>query len=345
MDEGYHVRPADQAALSPTQLASKNPQTIYLSSAVNEDIHPFGHVLAGIRQRALDAIASGDTGTGLFYAEYAAPDPPEGCSDTERRALRESPETWRLASPSYGVIQTEAKVRKLLVELSPNDFECEVISWGRWPIVGDTGARVIDADTWQALTDPAAEIVGPYPLVVAVDRSPVSQVWTIAGATRTANGTHIEIGWSAKSSATEAVNKLIDIVAECDPAAVLVSQGSPAAVLKGYLEAAGIEPVMVNTTDYALACEAFLDGVTDARITHSGQSILTESVLSGVKHPMSGGRFTGSGAPGGAPLCHLVAATLAYWGAATAKPLKRKTPLPMTAPSDDDGPSIMTRPF
>jgi hypothetical protein len=209
MDEGYHVRPADQAALSPTQLASKNPQTICLSSAVNEDIHPFGHVLAGIRQRALDAIASGDTGTGLFYAEYAAPDPPEGCSDTERRALRESPETWRLASPSYGVIQTEAKVRKLLVELSPNDFECEVISWGRWPIVGDTGARVIDADTWQALTDPAAEIVGPYPLVVAVDRSPVSQVWTIAGATRTANGTHIEIGWSAKSSATEAVNKLI----------------------------------------------------------------------------------------------------------------------------------------
>jgi len=65
-------------------------------------------------------------------------------------------------------------------------------------------------------------------------------------------------------------------ISECDPAAVLVSQGSPAAVLKGYLEAAGIEPVMVNTTDYALACEAFLAGVTDARITHSGQSILTE---------------------------------------------------------------------
>lgn len=313
----------------PTQLASKNPQTIYLSSAVNEDIHPFGHVLAGIRQRALDAIANADTGTGLFYAEYAAPEPPEGCSDTERRALRESPETWRLASPSYGVIQTEAKMRKLLIELSPTDFEVECLGWGRWPIVGDTGARVIDADTWAALTEPAPELVGPYPLVVAVDRSPVSQIWTITGAQRTANGTHIDIGWSAKSSATEAVNKLIDIASECNPDAMLVSQGSPAAVLKGYLDAAGYDPVMVNTTDYALACEAFLDGVTDARITHSGQSILTESVLSAVKKPMTGGRFIWDGAPGAAPLCHLVAATLAYWGAATAKPPKRKSALPL----------------
>jgi hypothetical protein len=345
IDESYHVRPADQAGLSPTQLASKNPQTIYLSSAVNEDIHPFGHVLAGIRQRALDAIANGDTGTGLFYAEYAAPDPPEGCSDTERRALRESPETWRMASPSYGVIQTEAKMRKLLVELSPTDFEVECLGWGKFPAVGDTGARVIDADTWQALTDPAPEIVGPYPLVVAVDRSPVSQVWTIAGAQRTTNGTHIEIAWSAKSSATEAVNKLIDVVAECNPAAVLVSQGSPAAVLKGYLEAAGFEPTMVSATDYPLACEALLDGITDSRLTHSGQSILTESALSATRHPMTNGRFTWTGAPGAAPLCHLVGATLAFWGAATAKPPKRKPPAPMTAPSDDREQSIMTRPF
>jgi hypothetical protein len=227
------------------------------------------------------------------------------------------------------VIQTEAKVRKLLVELSPGDFECEVLSWGKWPAVGDTGARVIDADTWAALTDTAPEMAGHYPLVVAVDRSPVSQIWTIAGATRTANGIHVEIAWAAKSSATEAVNKLLDVVAECDPDAVLVSQGSPAAVLKGYLDAAGIEPVMVSTTDYALACEAFLDGVTDSRITHSGQSILTESVLSSTKKPMSGGRFVWDGAAGGAPLCHLVAATLAYWGAATAKPPKRKSALPL----------------
>jgi len=85
----------------------------------------------------------------------------------------------------------------------------------------------------------------------------------------------------------------------------------------------------VNTTDYALACEAFLDGVTDSRITHSGQSILTESALSAVKHPMTGGRFIWDGAPGAAPLCHLVGATLSYWGAATAAPPKPKPPPPM----------------
>jgi hypothetical protein len=134
-------------------------------------------------------------------------------------------------------------------------------------------------------------------------------------------------------------------VAECNPAAVLVSQGSPAAVLKGYLEAAGFEPTMVSATDYPLACEALLDGITDSRLTHSGQSILTESALSATRHPMTNGRFTWTGAPGAAPLCHLVGATLAFWGAATAKPPKRKPPAPMTAPSDDREQSIMTRPF
>jgi hypothetical protein len=132
-DESYHLKPAETAALSPTQLAAKNPQTIYLSSAVNEEIHAFGAVLAGLRQRALEAINAGHSRIGLCYAEYAAPLPPEECSDAERRRLREDPETLMLAIPSYGVIQTEAKVRKLLVELSPVDFEVEVLGWGAGP--------------------------------------------------------------------------------------------------------------------------------------------------------------------------------------------------------------------
>ena len=72
-DESYALKESEIAALSPTQLASHNPQTIYLSSPVNEEMHVNGYVLTGIRQRALDAIANGDTGTGLFYAEFGAP--------------------------------------------------------------------------------------------------------------------------------------------------------------------------------------------------------------------------------------------------------------------------------
>ena len=71
-DEAYSLKESEVAALSPTQLASRNPQTIYLSSPVNEDMHANGYVLTGIRQRALDAIANGDTHTGLLYTEFGA---------------------------------------------------------------------------------------------------------------------------------------------------------------------------------------------------------------------------------------------------------------------------------
>jgi hypothetical protein len=97
-------------------LASRNPQTIYLSSAVNQEIHVNGRVLASIRHRALEAIRAGKRHIGLYFAEHAAPPPPDDIDDAERRGIREDPETWRLANPSYGVIQTEAKVRKLLVD-------------------------------------------------------------------------------------------------------------------------------------------------------------------------------------------------------------------------------------
>jgi hypothetical protein len=212
-----------------------------------------------------------------------------------------------------------------------------VLGWGKWSAIGDAAQRVIDADTWNALANTAAELVRPYPLVVAVDRSPVSQIWTIAGAQRTPTGIHVEIAWSAKASATEAVNRLVDIVGECDPSAVLISQGSPAAVLRGYLEAAGIDAEMINSSDMAIAAEAFVDAVDSARISHSGQQILSDSALAGIRKPLTGGRFVWDSSAGSAPLCHLIAATMAYWSAVQTRPPKRRPPAPM-ADTDDTAP-------
>jgi hypothetical protein len=330
-DEAYHIRPADQAALSPTQLASKNPQTIYLSSAVNEEIHPFGHVLSGIRQRALDAIANGDTGTGLFYAEYAAPEPPEGCSDTARRALRESPETWRLASPSYGVIQTEAKMRKLLIELSPTDFEVECLGWGRWSTLVDGAQRAIDPQVWNALADRSPEVVDPYRCVVAVDRSPRSGVYVIAQAVRTQSGggCHVEIGYMDKASPAEVVAALMDLSSYPDPSEILISAQSTANVLLPHLTDL-IDVTVLNTSESAIAAEAFVSAIDAGQLSHTGQRVLDDSVVAGVKKPLSGGRFTWDCAPGGM-ITALVAASMAHYGALLQVPkVVRHTPLPMT---------------
>jgi hypothetical protein len=324
-DEAYNLKDAETAALSPTQLASRNPQTIYLSSAVNELMHANGHVLAGIRDRALKSIATGVTHSGLYYAEYAAPKPSDDLTDAARRVIREDPQIWRLANPSYGVIQTEAKVRKLLYDLSAIAFEVEVLGWGHWPLIGGS-ERPLEAK-WPDLVDPAPALVRHYPGAIAVDRCPLTKTWAIAGAQYTDSGNiHIEVGYSQTASHTDVVEKLIDIVTEADPAVLVIESRSGAAILKPYLIQAGVEPHLTNTTELALACEGMLEGVATEQVTHSGQQILTDAVAATIKRDLPGDRFAWDALPGGS-ITQIVAGTLAHWGLLTfASPPKRSLP-------------------
>jgi hypothetical protein len=218
----------------------------------------------------------------------------------------------------------------------------------RWGGIGDAAQRAIDAETWRDLTDETPDLISPYPHVVAVDRSPVSGVYAIAGAVRTrSGGIHIEVGYSQKASPTEVVERLLDIVTDANPAALLIDSRSPATVLVPYLAECGIEATVLNTSESAIAAEAFVSAVDAGagQLTHSGQEILTDSVVAGIKRPLNGGRFTFDCAPGGM-ITQLVAPSLAHYGALVQAPaVPKKTPLPMTAPPDNDGPSIMTRPF
>lgn len=324
-DESYNLKDAETAALSPTQLASKNPQTIYLSSAVNELMHANGSVLAGIRDRALQAIKSGVRGIGMFYAEYCAPEPAPDLSEAARRAIREDPETWRLANPSYGMIQTEAKVRKLLIELSAIAFEVEVLGWGRWPIVGGS-ERPLDAK-WGDLVDRTPPLASEYPGAIAVDRCPLTKTWAISGAQYTTSGTiHVEVGYSRAASHTDVVEKLVDIITEADPSVLVIESRSGAAILKPYLIQAGIEPYLTNTTELAVACEGLLEGVVTEQVTHSGQQILADAVNCTIKRDLPGDRFAWGAVPGGS-IVQTMAVTLAHWGLLTfASPPRRSSP-------------------
>nr|WP_020794747.1 terminase large subunit [Gordonia sp. NB41Y] len=96
-DEAYDLTEADMAALSPTKMAADDPQTIYTSSAVNQEQHPNGQVLAAVRRRMIACEE------GLFGAEWMAPETMD----------RGDPKTWRWANPAFGVIQT---VKKLMAE-------------------------------------------------------------------------------------------------------------------------------------------------------------------------------------------------------------------------------------
>lgn len=173
-------------------------------------------------------------------------------------------------------------------------------------------------DAWNRLANPQPAYVGSaLPRVIGVDRAPVSKVWAICGAQYVDDGAaHVEIGFSQHGSLTEVVEKLIGLVTEADPVALVIDSRSPAAVLKPLLVEAGIEPVMTNLTDLAIACEGFLEGVIAEKISHSAQQILTDSVGVAAKKELPGGRFTWESS-GGGTIVQLMAATLAHWGLLT----------------------------
>jgi hypothetical protein len=325
-DEAYNLTDGAMAAISPTQLASKNPQTIYLSSAVNEEIHPNGDVLARLRSRALDAIKLGKKLLGMYYAEYAAPVPPSGITEAERRRIREDPETWKAANASYGVIHSEAKVRKLLIELSSTGFEVECLGWGRWPSVAEDREHVISPKDWQDMAVTSPKLIGSR--AIAVDKAKAGGPWAVAAVQRVDDGRrHGEIGPLTQATTAEMVTYLVAKVTEWNPVDLVIDARSDAMVLVPFLIEEGIEPTITNWSDMARACRDWLAGALEGQFTHSDQSIFNDAVASVGKRDMPGGGFAWDKV-GEAPIAPVVAISLADWALLrTGKP-RRKTASP-----------------
>lgn len=334
-DEAYNLTDSEMAAISPTQLAAKNPQTVYLSTAVNQDMHPNGHALARLRERALEAIRLGRTGTGVYYAEYAAPPPGEGISDAERQAIRDNPETWRLANPSFGVIHDDEKVATLRTQLSDKGFEVEVLGWGDWPKVAGSTARLISAGGWEAMTSIAPSLVGL--IAIGVWRSRNRKWWAIAQARRVCDGrVHIEIGPARTGSHADIAAYIASKVGAWNPIGLGIDSKGAANVLEPLLIEAGIEPTMLNTSDVAHACGGFYDDALDGRLSHSGQKVFDDAIAAATQRTLPGGDFAWMEDESG--VCGpLVAASIAHWVLLTFAP-KAFTPppaAPVTAAAND----------
>src|SRR5258708_2563522 len=123
----------------------------------------------------------------LYFSEFAAP----------KDAPRGDPETWRLASPSYGVIQKERDVRRMLAKATTPTaralFDADVLGWGDWPPSQDELGTVTPAELWATMAATDLELVGP--IAIAVDRSQDRKTWAVASAQRTVEGRiHMEVG-------------------------------------------------------------------------------------------------------------------------------------------------------
>lgn len=300
-DEAYSLTDGEMSALSPAQLAADDPQTIYASSAVNQDQHPDGHVLAALRQRGLDGEDD------MYFAEFMAPEEMD----------REDEETWRYANPSYGVIQNATKVRKLMrgfaTAAGRKSFDVEILGRGDWPaeLVDHEIVPVIDLGVWADL-----EVANPHldmdDFAIAFDMPEDRSVLTISAATRRRDGdVHFEVIFHGSSR--DAVEKLKK-VCENKPRSVCVSRSSPALSIVPDLEDADVEVTLVNEQQLAQACGALVDELEVDLVSHTGDPLFDESLRSAQKRSTGAGGAWTWDRKGGAVITPIVAATLARFG-------------------------------
>lgn len=323
LDEAYNIIEAELAAIKFVQMASPNPQTIYMSTAVNEKQHANGAVLSGIRTNGLAHKPR------LYLAEFMAP----------KEMPYDDPATWHYANPSYGIIQDDEKIADAMTNFATAEgresFGVEVLGRGLWPVPKEDIPPLIAPELWEAMRNPSPQLVGPVAL--AMDMTPDRQWLTIAAALWTTAGrVHVEIGYHGPNT-RGMVGRIVNLVTRMDPCALVIDKVSPAFSLKSDLLTAGLEPTITDTSEIAAATGDFYDKVQQQLLDHTGDPVLVDAVAGAVKRDMSGGGWAWDRKGTTNVISPLVAATLATWGllrfGASTAPVQKLVHRPAAAPA------------
>lgn len=311
-DEAYNLTDTQRGALNPTQLAAANAQTIYLSTAVDEDTMPNCHVLAAMRRRGLDREEE------LYFSEWLAPDD----------MPMDAQSTWEYAMPSFGVTAKARDMRiahkNVKTATARRMFELEYLGRGRWPKPETDVEVVFDLDGWSSMTDTRPELVGP--IALALSRSRDRDMWAVAAAQHTAAGrVHVEVGKFERLAPDAVVRFLLAVLERSDPVALVMESHDAAKSIVPLLAGADIEPELTTTPQYGEACGGFLDDATNGMLSHVGDPILRDALSDATKRilPHGDAVWDDTIGPSAAPL---KAVTLARWGLLTFGARAKKPP-------------------
>ncbi|MEU6582826.1 hypothetical protein [Nocardia sp. NPDC046763] len=301
-DEAYNLDASASAAVDFAQMAAEDPQTIYTSSAVNAEMHSKGFVLSDMRAAGL----RGDEG--LYFAEYMAPE------EMPHDAIA----TWKYGNPSYGVIQTAAKMRKMVRKATTKAgitaFGVEALGRGVWPVRAEDLPALIPAETWSPMGEVAVQLVGP--IALSFDMTPDRKTLSISAAQWTTDErVHLEIGYHGPAT-QQAVPYIVSVITRMDPCALVVDRASPAASLVPALLAAGIDAEVTGLLEIAQATGDFYDKALAGLLHHTGDPVLAEAVEGAIKRDLTGGGWAWD-RKGQNDISPVVAATLAMWGLVT----------------------------
>ena len=294
-DESYDLTHDELSALAPTQMASPNPQTIYVSSAVNADEHKNGVVLSEIRDKGLNKEE------GLFLQEFMA-DPSLDYED---------PNTWRAANPSYGVIQDDDKIRAAGY-MGKERFGVEFLGWGKWFSKNkEVIEPVYPIDKWNSFISKRLKSTGDSAL--AVDVSPDGKNVSIVICYRVNNKIYASLSPRVEFSRVEVLKELSLLIDFFDPVAVVIDMKTPASTLVSDLEKNGIEPVFMSARTVSSATNEFFEQLNSSSILHDGSDRFVSALQCAEFRTVSGNTRGGFTTKQG-DITPLVAVVNAIWG-------------------------------
>lgn len=327
-DEAYDIKDVNTPDLTGAQNASDNPQTIFVSTAVVQWLHPNCHVFSGMRWNGLRHAPD------LYAAEWSAP---EGMEPDD-------PEAWRLAQPSHGVTVRPREVarewRRARTEQLRAIFKADYLGWGDWPPDDEDVKPVIDRDWWDALMNHAPALVGD--ICLAIERTLDLRWWAIAAGQRTADGrVHLEVGYWRKANIGQVGAALLELVELWNPVAIIVDSHSKAMPLVTFMKNQGIEIEATSTPKLATYTQGFIDAIEAGDLTHVGQKILDDGVDGAVMRTLPRGDQVWDEVESGSAVAPLKALTLVHGAVLEYAEEPKKTASPAGADDAVDLDSVL----
>lgn len=309
LDEAMILGDEAMGALMPTMAAVKDPQVWYLGSA---GIGQQSMQLGRLRQRALDAMESGEPDPSLAYMEWSIDPHVTECSqDCGAHDDPRSPVAVARANPALGYRLTLEHTERERLTMGEAIFARERLGVGEYPSDTADTWSVIGEDAWRALADGDS---GPSdPVAFSIDMTPERSHTSIGVAGLNGSAVHVEV-IENRPGMDWVIDRARDLHERWSPRCWVVDAGGPAGSLIPDLERAlGVEIVSPKVREVAQACGSFFDAVASGDIVHLDQAPLA-TALAGARKRDLGEAWAWARRGVGVDISPLVAVTLARWG-------------------------------
>jgi hypothetical protein len=301
-----------EQAFRPAMITRANRQLGWISTAGWSDASPY--LLRKVEAGRL-AVAA-DTGRGLAYFEWSAPDD----------ADPSDPDVWVACMPALGhTITIEAIAEEYATAVREgklDDFRRAYLNQWR-PKPREVDRPVIAPTLWEGCEDPESEIASRIRFALDVYRPPADDEalpWSaiaVAGL-REDDVPHVEVtsrgGVIDHRPGVDWVVERLGELREAFPGMVLViAAGGGAESLIPEIEDLGIVVETISPRDVAAACGFLFDSATTGRLRHLGQAQLDEALAVARQRTVGDGAWAWGRRKSTEDITPVYAVTLALW--------------------------------